>query len=423
MSRSASGRSHRSTLALALAAFASLSAFAAPAAADVIIVDPAGGGDATDLSTAVASAQSGDVLILRPSDYTLSTLFLDIQAKALVIAGDPSGTVTLPPLFLNSVPAGGTFVLRHLVFQPNSLTGLGDGTILINNSAGNVHIEDCTINGFAGSGAFGQASPGKVALRLSGNTGAIAIHRSVLSGGVGKSTAGFPLNIPTPSPGGAAINAQGGRLALFDVVASGGNGGDGFLIPAMGAGGAVGIDGTGCDLILSGATVTGGEGGNGTATGVGGIGIDLLGGSLRELDSTVSGGTGAPALDLTSATHELWPGQAWQLALGGPLPSGEQGSIAVSGPPNCLFGLFVSGSMGYQVIGKFKGPFLPGAPFFGPQFIASTNGSGTFAASFLAPSLVPFGLESLAHVDQALMVQPVDGLVLGSASAYIQYQR
>jgi hypothetical protein len=78
--------------------------------------------------------------------------------------------------------------------------------------------------------------------------------------------------------------------------------------------------------------------------------------------------------------------------------------------------------LGYQVIGKFKGPFLPGAPFFGPQFIASTNGSGTFAANFPAPSLVPFGLEGLVHVDQALMVQPGDGLVLGSATAYIQYE-
>lgn len=400
-----------------------LAALAAPARAGVIVVDPAGGGDFIDLSAAVAAAQSGDLLVLMPADYTLTTLFLDIQAKALVIAGDPGGTVTLPPLFLTSVPAGGTFVLRHLVFEANSLTGLGDGTVLINNSAGNVHIEDCTIDGFPGGGTFGQATPGKVALRISGNTGAIAIHRSVLSGGVGKSTASFPFNIPTPSPGGAAINVQGGRLALFDVVASGGKGGDGFLIPATGAGGAVGIDGTGCELILSGATVTGGEGGAGTATGLGGIGIDLLGGSLRELDSVVSGGTGASALALDGATHEVWPGQAWQLVLGGPLPSGETGSIQVSGPPNCLFGLFVSGSMGYQVIGKFKGPFLPGAPFFGPQFIASTNGSGTFAASFLAPSLVPFGVEALTHVDQALMVQPADGLVLGSASSYLQYER
>ena len=421
MSRSASGRSRRSSL--ALAAFASLSVLAAPAAADVIVVDPAGSGDFTNLSDAVVAAQSGDILILMPADYTVSTLFLDIQAKALVIAGDPSGAVTLPPLFLTSVPAGGTFVLRHLTFQPNSLAGLSGATAVISNCAGNVHLEDCSITGFPGGGTFGQATPGMVALSTWGNTGAIAIHRSTLTGGVGKSTATFPFNLPTPSPGGAAILAQGGRIALFDVVATGGKGGDGFAIPATGAGGGVAIDATGLELILSGATVTGGEGGSGTATGVGGIGIDLLGGSLRELDSLVAGGTGGAALDLQGATHDIWPGQAWRFVLGGPVASGELGSITVSGPPNCLFGLFVSGSMGYQIVDKFKGPFLPGAPFFGPQFIASTNGSGAFAASFLAPSLVPFGLEGLAHVDQALMVQPGDGLVLGSATAYLQYQR
>ena len=421
MSLAASGRRCRAPLALVLASLVSLAALAAPAAADVIVVDPAGSGDFTDLVAALDSAQSGDMLILRPADYT-STLFVDIQAKAVVIAGDPSGTVTLPPLFLNSVPAGGTFVLRHLTFQPNSLTGLSGATVAINSSAGNVHIEDCSITGSPGSGTFGQANPGMAALLMSGNTGAIAIHRSTLTGGVGKSTESFPFSLPTPSFGGAAIKAQGGRLALFDVVATGGKGGDGIVIPATGGGGGLGIDGTGCDLTLSGATVTGGEGGSGTASGVGGTGIDLLGGSLRELDSLVAGGTGGAALDLTGATHELWPGQAWRLVLGGPVPTGELGSIAVSGPPNCLFGLFVSGSMGYQVVGKFKGPFLPGVPFFGPQFIASTNGSGTFAANFLAPSLVPFGLEGLAHIDQALMVQPVDGLVLGSATSYIQYE-
>ena len=419
MSLAARGRSPLASLALVLAA---LVALATPAVADVIVVDPSGGGDATDLSAAIQSAQNGDILILRPADYTLSSPFVECHFRAIVIVGDPSGTVTLPPTFVSNVPAGGTLVLRNLTFQPNSLAGLAGGTLVINGNAGNVHIENCSVPGFPGGGTFGQATPGMVAVFTDNNTGAVAIHRSTLMGGPGKSTATFPFNITTPSPGGSALHANGGRIALFDVTAVGGNGGDGFLIPAMGAGGGYAIDGTGCDLILSGATVTGGEGGNGTATGVGGIGVSLLGGSLRELDSTVAGGTGGAALDLEGAMHELWPGQAWQLALGGPVPSGELGSIAVSGPPNCLFGLFVSGSMGYQVVGKFKGPFLPGAPFFGPQFIASTNGSGSFAATFLTPSLVPFGLEGLCHVDQALMVQPADGLVLGSPSTYIQYE-
>ena len=67
----------RPVLALALL----LAALVAPAAADVIVVDPSGGGDATDLATAVASALSGDMLILMPADYTLSTLFVDVRSE------------------------------------------------------------------------------------------------------------------------------------------------------------------------------------------------------------------------------------------------------------------------------------------------------------------------------------------------------
>jgi hypothetical protein len=287
-----------------------------------------------------------------------------------------------------------------------------------------VHIEDCTLVGQDGSSAFSIASPGLAGLSLSVNTGAIAIHRSTITGGAGKSTQGFPLNITTPSAGGPAIVGHDGRLALCDVTATGGQGGDGFLIPANGAAGANAVSATSMAILLSGAALTGGDGGGGTTAGVSGSGLALSGdgSALDELDSTLAGGAGAPPLSF-DGPHVQWPGQAWQIVLSSPQPSEELGSFTVSGPPNSLFALFISLQMGYQPKDKFKGAFLPGAPFFGPQLIASTNGAGSFSAAFLAPSLTPFGLESLVNIDQALMVQGADGLALSSATAYVQYER
>ncbi|HZL98839.1 MAG TPA: hypothetical protein VFD43_01185 [Planctomycetota bacterium] len=406
-------------------ALASLSVLVAPAAADVIVVDPAGGGDTTDLTAALANANSGDILVLAPADYTLFASFLEVDGKALTIVGAAGGTTTLPPLSVSGVPAGGTFVLRHLNFQPNSFTAFFASTVVISSSAGNVHIEDCTILGFPGqvSSTFGLTTAGKLGLRLIDNDGAVAVHRSSITGGAGAPSSFGLFTVTPPSPGAPAIYGDGGRLALFDVTATGGQGGDGVIVPSAGAPGGHGLHAKSYAVILSGTTLTGGEGGAGTAPGPSGNGASITGdgSSLSEIDSTIVGGTGSPPL-LLSGPHELWPGQAWQLVLGGPVESGELGSFSVSGPPNCLFGLFLSGSMGYQPIGKFKGPFLPGVPFFGPQLIAATNGSGVFAASFVAPSLVPFGLEALLHVDQALMVQPGDGLVLSSGTTYIQYE-
>jgi len=409
----------RPVLALALL----LAALVAPAAADVIVVDPSGGGDATDLATAVASALSGDMLILMPADYTLSTLFVDVSGKALVIAGHPSGTATLPPFFVSNVPAGTTFVLRHLSFQPNAIAGLSGATVNVNSSAGNVHVEDCVIAGLPGGNFLGTGSPGLAGLRMFSISGGVAVHRSTITGGVGKSTQGPPLNILTPSAGGSAILSDGCRLALYDVTATGGKGGDGILLPAAGAAGANGLRATASEIILSGATITGGDGGGGTVMGPSGHGLMLTGegSSLSELDSALAGGAGAPALAF-DGPHVQWPGQAWQIALTSPLQTGELGTFHVTGPPQCLFGLFVGFQMGYQPIGQFKGAWLPGSPFFGPQIVAATNAGGSFSGSFLAPSLVPFGLEGLLNVDQALMSQPGDGLALSSATAYIQYE-
>jgi len=400
-----------------------LAALAPPAAAGVIVVDPSGGGDFTDPSQALAAAVSGDIVILKPADYTTTTLFLDVDGKALVIAGDGGGPVTIPSLQVHNVPAGGTFVLRHLTFQPNTFTALTGKTVLIDHCAGNVHIEDCTIAGIDGHPALGFAADGLPGLLLSGNTGAVAIHRSTITGGKGQSTVSLIFSIQTPSQGAHAIVSDGGRLALYAVTATGGQGGDGIDVPAAGAPGGSGLSATGCEVIVSGATLVGGDGGTGTSPGLSGSGVTLTGAgsALSELDSTLVGGAGSPPLVLGGATHEIWPGQAWQIVLSSPQRSGEPGSFAVSGPPSCLFGLFISLKMGYQPIGKFKGSFLPASPFFGPQLIASTNGAGSFNATFLAPSLQPFGLEGLLNVDQALMVQPVDGLVLSSATAYVQY--
>jgi hypothetical protein len=393
--------------------------------AGVIVVDAAGGGDFTTVGAAIGAAMDGDILVIRPGDYTAEPA-LDTAGKALVIVGDTGGTTLLPVLTVDQLAAGKTAVLRHLSFEPSGFSGFPHGTVRVTNNLGRVHIEDCQMRGRDGESGF---------LGLSGNPGApgllvyssaaVAVHRCTIIGGQGLST--DPDSIPFPqiqaNNGGLAIEAWSCALSLHHVTATGGDGGSGAPTDDPGANGGHGLQATSSSVIVSGCTLQGGEAGQGDPIGESGSGVlsNGTGPALSEIDSSFLGGTGAPGLVVLSGTHDVWTGEAWSLAISSPVRSGSVGTLTASGPPNEAFGLFISFGMGYLPKPAFRGAFLPGSPFFGPLVVATTNGSGSFSANFLAPSLVPFGLEGLLNIDQALMVQD-EGLVLSSATAYIQVE-
>jgi len=396
-------------------------------AAGVLVVDPAGGGDFTTLDPAFTAAVDGDIIVIKPGDYGTGSLFLEINGKALTVVGDTGGETILPTIFVHDLAANETLVLRHVTVVPTGLSFLLESTVYLQlTSGGRVHIEDCVLEGAdgAGNGAT-SATPGMPGLRVTGS-GSVAVHRSTITGGQGVSTTAipFPGGQLVNSVGGAAVRLEGGQLALYGVTATGGQGGSGAATSVAGKPGGSGLLATGATVVVAGSSFTGGEGGSGSPAAPSGTGATVIGttASIGELDSQFTGGTGAQGLVVTLATHVQHPGAAWTLVTAAPVRSGELGSITASGPPNELFGLFFGLGMGYLPKASFQGVFLPSSPFFGPLLIATTNGAGVWSAPFLAPNLETFGLEGLLHIDQALMQQDT-GLVLSSATAYIQVQR
>ena len=400
---------------------------AAPAArAGVLVVDAAGGGDFTNPNDAIAAAVDGDIILIKAGDYAPPSVFIDSLGKALTIVGDTGTPPVLPPTVVREVPAGKTFVLRHLSFVPNDLTTLPQSTLLVHNSTGRVHIEDCTITGQDGYLLEGfSVDAAKPGLRLFDANG-VSVHRCTITGG---DAASVPVPGFVNNAGGAAIRQEGSLLALYFVTATAGQGGPGSApeeFPGQNGGSGLHVtaDVQSARIIVVGCTLTGGNGGAGTPAGYGGHGAFTFGPAalLSELDSQFIGGAGSPGLNqVGGGQHDAWPGEAVSLALSAPVRSGEVGSFAVSGPPNKLFGLFFGLGMGYLPKASLHGVFLPAAPFFGPQLVVATNGAGAFNANFTAPSLAAFGLEGLLNVDQVLMVQDA-GLVLSSASAYVQVE-
>ena len=400
--------------------------FIAPALrAGVYVVDSAGGGDFTTVGAAIGAAVDGDVLVIRPGDYTREPA-LDTAGKALVIVGDTGGTTLLPVLTVDQLAAGKTAVLRHLSFEPSGLGGLPDGTVRVTNNLGRVHIEDCQIRGRDGAPSFLGLfpAPGQTGLLVL-SSAAVAAHRCTITGGQGLSTAPGPFGVgqQVSGGGGLAIEVESSALSLNEVTATGGEGGSGVPTGASGSDGGHGLRALYSSVIISGCTLQGGDGGSGDPSGTSGSGVvsNGTGAALSELDSSLLGGAGAPGLVVLAGTHDVWTGEAWSLAISSPVRSGSVGSITAAGPPNKVFALFISFGMGYLPKASFRGAFLPGSPFFGPLITATTNGSGSFSANFLAPSLAPFGLEGLLNIDQALMLQDV-GLVLSSGTAFIQVE-
>lgn len=391
--------------------------------AGVLVVDAEGGGDFTTVGAAISAAVDGDILVIRPGDYTAEPA-LDIAGKALVIVGDTGGTTFLPVLTVDQLAAGKTAVLRQLSFEPSGFGGLPDGTVRVTNNVGRVHIEDCQIRGRDGAPGFlgvsaGPGSPGLLVY----SSAAVAVHRCTITGGRGVSTDpdSFPFPQLSSSNGGLAIEVESCALSLHHVTATGGIGGSGTPTGTGGSDGGHGLRALYSSVIISGCTLQGGDGGNSPGDSGSGVVSNGTGASLSELDSSLLGGAGAPGLLVLAGTHEVWTGEAWSLAISSPVRSGSVGSLTASGPPNKSFALFISFGMGYLPKASFRGAFLPGSPFFGPLIMATTNGSGSFSANFLAPSLAPFGLEGLLNIDQALMLQD-DGPVLSSGTAYIQVE-
>ena len=212
-----------------LLACCSILSSAALAQGRVLVVDRNGGGQFTDLPAAVAAANPGDVLRVRPGTYTPFTI-----NKGISILGEPS--VVVGNLFnwqclVTGVPATETVVLARLSFFPCDLRiEHCAGPVLIQDvsvsmgvavrSGGQVQISGSTLKGLPG---FGAGTP-----PLDVANSVVAITDSSLDGGAASGRGHGWMNFASPG-----VQTSASSVSLSRCRVTGGRGFLGGLAPSF----------------------------------------------------------------------------------------------------------------------------------------------------------------------------------------------
>jgi len=400
--------------------FLALGALCAPAAAGVIVVDPAGGGDFTTLFAAVAAAADGDTVLISPSSPCTGCELggAQVDGKSLTIVFDTSAAspadFPVGSLVISGLASGETLVLRGLQCEQSIILWLSDGAIW---------VEDCVVTGTQGTGTglmfpcsapagYGAGAPA-IGVQM---CAAVTIVDCTLQGGVGADASSTLHAIATD--GGSGLSAQSASVAVFGSTLTGGKGGAGQICvesPDGGAGVQALVD---AHVLLSGCTLQGGEP-TGAPPGTPGPGLrGVATASFELLDSSVTPWPGGVAFDTAPGTLITYPGAARRFTLSSPLREGEGGTLTLQGVQGDFVGFFWSfGSSLIPKPGK-NGWFLLGPPFIsGPYFIGViTNPDGSWTLPITAPSLVPT-LEEQTFLLQAYFAYP-GGATLSSGTAF-----
>ena len=406
-----------------------LALLASAARADVLVVDAAGEGDYTSLVDALAAAQDGDTLLLRPGDYSyvFEPEFV-VTDRSLTIAADGTGTVQIGSLRVVQNVAGKRVVLRGLTadFPINSLTGEG-----LRVQGGEVFAEECHFKGRDGTDAIG-GTPGLPGVRV--DSGDLVLVRCAVQGGRGQSTAGFFFFPATPGGPGLVVTS---RASVYGGTILGGEGGFAQLGGPVGVGaaGGPGVFATNGLLFLAGTTVTGGAGGFGDAVPVGPT--DYAGGDAVHLDGVcdlqqlgvtlvpgaggliVGRGTGpaGDAIDGPLSTVTTHPGPYRGYALGPPTPEGSSLQLDYSGSPGDLLAIFVAPAPATLPLPAKQGLWHLGAPLFGPFLMSAPTGTLSLSIPIAGAGL---GAEGAVLLYEQIFVKPASGpALLSSPSTHL----
>ncbi len=237
------------TSACAHAAFALFALVSTAAAQSTWIVDGANGPgtDFGDLPTAVATAATGDTLVVRPGTYT----GFDTD-KGLTILGEPQGflgvrlltpTGATHTVSVHNLPTGAAFRMAACeIDRPltGGIFGFAAG-IAIENCAGSVLLDDVTTDDFPGDGGGGIYLSGAAQVQVNGceiyghpalsddGGSRCTVVDSLLRGGNGTLGLGQALLYPS-SPGVASQTFDGpSSIRLVRTAVTGGNGVTSFL--------------------------------------------------------------------------------------------------------------------------------------------------------------------------------------------------
>lgn len=381
----------------------------------VVVVDAAKGPgfEFATVAQAIDAAAEGDVLLVRQGVYG-GTLPITINGKSLTIVADTGANVVLThPLRVVNLAPTQSVVLRGLRIE--SATDLTDGLELLGN-LGSVWIEDTSVTAFAGRSAFLQFdSTHCVMVRCDGTGGAAA------------------LTGPSFGGRGCFVYALAGtsHLSAFESQFVGGKGRNGISNTHGGTGG-VGVGGgLRSALRFDDVTITGGQGGDQTFSGLfgplfsgnGGLGLLLNPapqgptGPITLRDTTLSGGAPGVASAPNSATGAVGqplsdpqgmvtnlPGSSGHYEVESPGRAGQSVMLTLAGQANDVVLLFGAPRTGNAPIEPFgsSGPLVLSLPM---TYLATIplGPSGALAAPVAIPQL-PAGIEGVTLVTQPIFL-------------------
>jgi hypothetical protein len=398
-----------------------LSAFAcagAPLRADVIVVDPGGHPGAARLQAALDGAQPGDIVLVRAGDYTGQ--LLSVNGKAVSVIAERDAEVLLSGLSSFS-PPGSPIVLRGL-----TVLGLAEENLAFNfNCEGPLWIEDC-------SGSPGPSTPGglgaPVGLALQNGEAAAVVVRCSLRGGNGLDAPGGPEG--NAQGGGAGLQVSFGEsIAVLEVTAVGGSGGDGPSLAIFGAHGAAGtyLAFLGQAFVMGGSFTGGDEGADNQAAIHPGAGILASFVNPLHLRGAVAvagqvNGAGTPVLPVTLGLSTLveFPAAPRSLEVSSPVRELASAAFTVQGQPGDVAFAFVSLQPGATLVPGKQGLFLLDAsnPVASVPLGSVSEASGLLTGAVPMPRL-PTGIDGLILYTQLGVVSAGGEALLGSGSAVV----
>ncbi len=401
------------------------------ARAEVLVVDPADslGSGFGPLQTALAFAQDGDIILLRPGDYAPQpTEQYVIDGKGVTVVADTGAEITTLRWVVKNVPAGSTVVLRNLTLGPTE-AGSGVASYLsVESCAGAVLVEDCSMFGIDGVGLpflpFNIA--GLPAAQVADSPAVTFRNCTFTAGGGGAAFINVvSMDIIDGAEGGPGLRATDSGVHLFDCVLIGGAGGAPLLrgYDAGGPGGA-GLQLFGSDAFVMGGSLAPGHAGAGGAGANGGPGVDLdprSAATFRDVGFVPGMGTGSgvdgqltqpPGADVSN-----YPAPARSVTLGAPALGPGLVALEIDGEPGDLLLFAIAPGAGALdrppqqgvLILDFEDYTLLENGFFLP--------TGDFSTSLGVPDL-PAGTDGILILVQGLFFGARD-VTLGSPTSFI----
>lgn len=373
----------------------------APAAADVLVVDPAGGpgADFTVVQQAADAASDGDTLLLRPGTYQAAvTPSLRVVGKSLTVVADgPSvrfvrgiagSLFPTANVAVEGLPAGGRVVLRGFA---------SDFGVRIAGCAGSVWLDGLSIEG-GSTGCSHGAVPGLEVV----DGAAVTLTRCEIVG-----ETGGPGTFFLSPDGSDGLSATSSSLRAFDCLFAGGDGELDSLAGSLGAAGA-GASLRDSTLLLVGCAIEGGESAlpyGPTMCSVvplaGGPGLELRDAAsvVQAVESTAVGGKTdldplCPGLSGPAGPAILGPGTvvplygyARHLRADTPTRGGETLTLEVGGRPGELPLLLVSDAPFALTLPQHSGALLVTLPPVETYPLAALPASGQATLGLAVPSV------------------------------------